>query len=344
MRGIIVLALLTACVPKGRYEVAQIQLGATRAALNAREAASREALEAAREREEALAVRVAETASQIAVQQEHVAELEAEVDRLARSNAEHVLRAAEVCLLPAGSPEEPVEPVDEALAPIYVKRAHIEASLDDVAEALAARAREELAVIERQHKHDAVVTAFAPLVEADRATVLQTDEGSVVRILVAKLYNENRTSLSPLGLEVLRTTTKALAELRDHDVTVVGHTDDVPYNSAQLPSNWELGFAYAAGVLRTLKDMGVTLPLVAGSRAGEEPAVPGTTPEARRLNRRVELVLVPREVELPEPEADPEGEGSDTEPVEEDAPVEESVPTEVPTDRPAAEEGAGGRP
>lgn len=302
---LLMLALLVGCVPKGRYEVAQIQLGATRTALSAREAASRAALEEAQVREALLQTRLAEVEALVAVQHEHAVELEEEVDRLAAVNAEHALADEAACVV---APDAELAPDD----PVGIRRAHIEASLDDVVSALAARARVRMAEVQRQHTHEAVVAAFADLVAEERLQVAQTADGTVVRILVAKLFNENRTSISPLGLAILRKVSGALQTVQNHDVTIVGHTDDVPYNSAQLPSNWELGFAYAAGVLRTLEDTGTTLPLVAESRAGVDPLVPPVDAESRRLNRRVELYLVPRPLALPvaDDEASPEGETS----------------------------------
>lgn len=292
MRLLMLGLLVGGCVPKGRYEVAQIQLGATRTALSAREAASRSALDEAREREALLQTRVAEVEELIAVQNEHALELEAEVDRLAAVNAEHVLADQAECVV---DPDVELAPDD----PVGLRRTHVDAALNDVVAALAERARTRMVVVERQRKHESVMAAFAKLVEDGRLEVVQTDDGSMVRLLVAKLYNENRTSVSPLGLAILRDVSAALQKLQDHDVTIVGHTDDVPYNSALLHSNWELGFAYAAGVLRTLRDMGTTLPLVAGSRAETDPVVPFTDAESRRLNRRVELYLVPRVLALP---------------------------------------------
>jgi chemotaxis protein MotB len=43
----------------------------------------------------------------------------------------------------------------------------------------------------------------------------------------------------------------------DYGVTVQGHTDDVPINTAKFPSNWELSAARAAAVVRYFLSRGI---------------------------------------------------------------------------------------
>ncbi|MCA9573306.1 MAG: hypothetical protein KC656_35965, partial [Myxococcales bacterium] len=223
--------------------------------------------------------------------QSHQSELEAAIAQLSGELAEHaLLDQAECPELPAGT-----EPTPACAA----RAAHIDATLAEVTDALAARSRQKLRASERAHEHQRVLEAFESLVDDELAFVDVHPEGSVVRILVAKLYNENTTTLSPLGISIVERVASALDGLRDHHLDVIGHTDDVSVSSVTLPSNWELGFAYAVGVVRMLEDLGVTLDTHASSRAGNDPLLPPVDAEARRMNRRVELVLTPLEIELP---------------------------------------------
>lgn len=300
----LLLLLLVGCVPKGRYEVSQIQLKATRAALQAREADAREKIDTAEGEIDELRTRVAELESLASIQLGHLEEMEAELDTLAAELAEHALYDQETCPpLPtcdeegcAVPPEEP--PTEEQIT----RREHVDASVRHVADALARRARERLEASERRHQHEEALAAFQELVDDELVFVDRHPRGTLVRVLVAKLYNENTTTLSPLGIKTLGRMHDALGELRDHRVEVVGHTDDIPSSSVSLPSNWELGFAYAAGVVRTLEDLRTPVGLSATSRAGREPLVRPVDAASRRLNRRVELILIPRVVEVPEPE------------------------------------------
>ncbi|MEZ4322364.1 MAG: hypothetical protein R3F61_33130 [Myxococcota bacterium] len=300
--------VLGGCVAKGRYELSQVQLEATRAALDAREVDARESLDEARVREESLRAEIAELQAQTESQRGHLEELEAELGRASVALAEHVVLDRTQCpplpeAVPCVDPDVPPDPTAPAPEPespeVVQRREHVKASLEDVSEALLLRSRMQWEMRERDARHTRVVEAFQPLIQDGLAAVDRRGDDTIVRILVAKLYTENKTTLSPLGLSIVGRLKPILESLPDHDLVVVGHTDDVANYSATLPSNWELGFAYAVGVLRTLQDDGVSMKMSAGSRAGMSPVVDPVDAEARRLNRRVELILKPRVFDPP---------------------------------------------
>lgn len=75
-----------------------------------------------------------------------------------------------------------------------------------------------------------------------------------------------------------------------------GHTDRQPFLGAgQSASNWELSTARALSVLNFLASEGIPSARMAAAGFGEfQPLDPGSTPEAYRRNRRIELRLDPR--------------------------------------------------
>ncbi len=76
---------------------------------------------------------------------------------------------------------------------------------------------------------------------------------------------------------------------------VDGHTDTRPIATAQYPSNWELSSARAQSVVRFLIDQGIPPNRLAAAGFGEyQPIDPGTTEDAYRKNRRIELKLTER--------------------------------------------------
>ena len=77
-------------------------------------------------------------------------------------------------------------------------------------------------------------------------------------------------------------------------VIVDGHTDNVPTNSVQFPSNWELSSARAGSVARfIIKEMRYEPKFVMVSGYGEHrPMKPNTTDDNRATNRRVEIKIV----------------------------------------------------
>ncbi len=76
---------------------------------------------------------------------------------------------------------------------------------------------------------------------------------------------------------------------------VEGHTDKVPINTPEFPSNWELSQARAMSVLRLLVEAGIPANRLAAAGYGEyHPIEPGDSDAAFRRNRRIELKLTQR--------------------------------------------------
>ncbi len=81
----------------------------------------------------------------------------------------------------------------------------------------------------------------------------------------------------------------------DNYIQIEGHTDNVPIRSKQFPSNWELSSARSLAVLRFLLDNSKMDPgkLSAAGYGEYHPVGPNDSAENRRLNRRVDIVIVP---------------------------------------------------
>jgi chemotaxis protein MotB len=80
----------------------------------------------------------------------------------------------------------------------------------------------------------------------------------------------------------------------DRRILIEGHTDDVPFQSAGMPSNWELASLRATGVLRYFVKVHGIDPrrLAAISYADQKPIAPNDTDENRSKNRRVEILVL----------------------------------------------------
>lgn len=88
---------------------------------------------------------------------------------------------------------------------------------------------------------------------------------------------------------------KTLNKFPDNYVQIEGHTDNVPIRSKQYPSNWELSSARSLAVLKFLLDTSKMNPgkLSAAGYGEHHPLSPNDSAESRRLNRRVDIVIVP---------------------------------------------------
>ena len=77
-------------------------------------------------------------------------------------------------------------------------------------------------------------------------------------------------------------------------ITVSGHTDNVPINTREFPSNWELSSQRAVNFMRYLiADNSLKPERFSAIGYGEyRPIMTNETPEGRSKNRRVEVLIM----------------------------------------------------
>ncbi|EON91274.1 OmpA/MotB domain-containing protein [Marinobacter lipolyticus SM19] len=110
----------------------------------------------------------------------------------------------------------------------------------------------------------------------------------------AQLGEAGQNELDKLA-NVLLDVVKRIPEDIDWILRIDGHTDVIPINTPQFPSNWELSTARAVAVVRYLADQGVPERRMVAAGFGEFfPVAEGITQEALRQNRRIELKLTDR--------------------------------------------------
>ncbi len=118
-----------------------------------------------------------------------------------------------------------------------------------------------------------------------------------VNLIDRILFESGSAELNAAGLAVLAKVSDVLKQVDDRVVSVEGHTDNVPIAASsrtRFPTNWELSTARASTVVRFLTDNGVAPEkLSATGYAYHRPVAANDTPENRRLNRRIEIVLLP---------------------------------------------------
>ncbi|MGN5076752.1 flagellar motor protein MotB [Aeromonas veronii] len=93
------------------------------------------------------------------------------------------------------------------------------------------------------------------------------------------------------------------------EITISGHTDNVATEDELFQSNWELSSQRAVAVAhQMLKVPGFDQGrLVVQGMADSQPLVPNTTPENRRMNRRVEIAIMQGKPTVSAPISVPEG-------------------------------------
>ena len=121
-----------------------------------------------------------------------------------------------------------------------------------------------------------------------------TSRGLVVSIVTDQvLFGTGQAELEPVGKQVLDAIAPALREL-PNDISIEGHTDNVPITGGTFASNWELSAVRATTVLRYLVDTdGLQSDrMSATGYADTRPVVPNDTAAHRAQNRRVEVVVL----------------------------------------------------
>jgi chemotaxis protein MotB len=129
--------------------------------------------------------------------------------------------------------------------------------------------------------------------KGNRDVKVEVDErGLVVSLIDTSFFDPGSATLKPNAVKLLRGMAAAFLK-QTNEVRVEGHTDNVPIHTAQFASNWELSASRAAAVVRLLNAQGVVSSrLSAVGYAETKPLQSNGTPEGRKRNRRVEIVLV----------------------------------------------------
>lgn len=130
-------------------------------------------------------------------------------------------------------------------------------------------------------------------IDKHEIVVQQTTEGLIISLRDFGFFNSGDATLLPGAAEQLRKTAKVLME-HHLELRVEGHSDDQPIHTPLFASNWQLSTARATSVLTLLVD-DAGFPPNKISVAGYGPYRPvadNATPEGRRSNRRVDLVIV----------------------------------------------------
>lgn len=126
-------------------------------------------------------------------------------------------------------------------------------------------------------------------------TVRQQDRGIVVTFVAEILFDSGKTKIKKEGLQALDKVASVIKNV-DNDISVEGHTDNVPIKYSGWKSNWELSSARALSVLHYLVNKkGLDPEKVSATGCGEyRPVASNETPEGRQKNRRVEIIIRPR--------------------------------------------------
>ena len=133
----------------------------------------------------------------------------------------------------------------------------------------------------------------------DKQVRLKMEEkGLVVTFVADVLFDSGKAVLKEEISSVLYKVIAILNEdLAENKIGIEGHTDNQPIKYSKWKSNWELSTHRALSVLNYLVKNGVDPVRVRAVGYGEyQPVASNDTPWGQQLNRRVEIVILPKTV------------------------------------------------
>ena len=132
-----------------------------------------------------------------------------------------------------------------------------------------------------------------------QVTISELKGKLTVNMIDSILFDSGKAEVKKGGLEILGKVVSILKDVNDKSIRIEGHTDNVQISRAlasRYPTNWELSAARAINVTRYLQGQGVDPANLSAVAYGEwKPVAGNDTEEGRAKNRRIEIILVPKE-------------------------------------------------
>jgi len=127
----------------------------------------------------------------------------------------------------------------------------------------------------------------------DQVTIQAGEQELLIIIKENVTFHTGEAAILEGSQPILDTVAGIIKRYPSFQVEMDGHTDDLPINTAQYPSNWELSVARATSVLKYLISGHGLDParFIITGNAEQRPLFPNMTPEQRAHNRRVEIRL-----------------------------------------------------
>ena len=168
----------------------------------------------------------------------------------------------------------------------------------DLQKQMAELQAKDMQVKEQSNSFQQMQDAMKAEVDAKTVTIQELEGKLTVSLVEAILFDSGKANVKKAGKDALAKVAEVLKNVKDQDIIVAGHTDNVPITSklaATYPTNWELSAARAIAVVKLLEADGVDPKLLLAAGFGEfRPVADNGTPEGRAQNRRMEIILMPK--------------------------------------------------
>lgn len=165
-----------------------------------------------------------------------------------------------------------------------------------------ARALEEKekAIAGMKNTYENLLTELKHEIKQGEIQITQLRDKLTVNMVEKILFDSGSAVIKKNGKKVLDRVAEILKNVSNQQIKVEGHTDNVPIGPGlvdKFPTNWELSTARATTVVRYLQERGVNPVFLSAEGYSEyRPVAPNDTDENKAKNRRIEIVLIPLDV------------------------------------------------
>ena len=152
------------------------------------------------------------------------------------------------------------------------------------------------------NKKDSMVTVLKQRIskaliglEGEGLTVVQKNGKVYISLEEDLLFASGKYQVGTAGISALNKLSAALADQKDLEILVEGHTDSIPISKGTVKDNWDLSVLRSTAVVKALMNNPNLNPiqLTAAGRGEYMPFKSNATPEGRAANRRIEIILAP---------------------------------------------------
>jgi len=204
--------------------------------------------------------------------------------------------------------QEELQAQEDALRALEGTLQKKETTLNKLTEELHAREKRVNELESLISRQDSMVNALKNKVkeallgfENNGLTIEQKNGKVYVSLDESLLFASGSYSVGERGIDALKKLAKVLEQNQEINVLVEGHTDNVPLKgSGDIKDNWDLSVKRATSVVKIITENSKTNPkrLTAAGRGEYFPLDLTNTPEGRKKNRRIEVILTPKLDEL----------------------------------------------
>lgn len=151
---------------------------------------------------------------------------------------------------------------------------------------------------ELRHARSSLEERLSQEIKDSQVSLSMQEKGLVITFVAEVLFDSGKAELKKDSFPILEKVATILREeVPGNNIGIEGHTDNQPIKHSKWKSNWELSAHRALSVLHYLEGQRVAPERLSAIGYGSQrPVASNDSKEGKQLNRRVEVVIIPKTV------------------------------------------------